>query len=225
MTEIPVETEPQAAKPERPTGMELLRQIAVPLNEDQIRELQAKLASGWNPLEIAPPPLAARPKWKPTGEPRLSLADMIFAWFHEHEDSYLKHVNLTPRASADAALEEFLNPPCPPEELLKFLRSFAATYERLLRDRVVQSALSPEKHSSVTSLAFAGQHPDIVHVRLDRLSALAEKSPAGADLFRLSEFAGCSAQELAKYLKLPADEVQRQIKRRHFDICVSTATF
>ncbi len=222
MTDIDIKTEAPAEKPGDTTGLELFRKVSTPLTREELAQLLAKLDSGWNPLAERPPAKPRTAFREPEMPDNKSLADQIFDWIDE---TLLENVHLLPRALADAALLEFLNPPCPTEELLAFFRAFTEAYERMLRIRIeLMSPLTNAANHSITSLSLACQKQEIVRLRLDRLAAMTVKSPESADLFRLTEFAGCTAPEVAKYLSLPEPETLRQVKNRRFDICGSTSS-
>jgi hypothetical protein len=211
-------------------AVDRLLAAAAPMTPEQLKEFVARLDRGWTPVL---PNRQARTDTRPQGHKNVSPRDAhspiqdspeddlegsIFDWISDTLDV---HVNCDPREHADRAGREFLQPPCTREELLRFFRAFAAAYERMLykRAEIPQSASEPTGASLPRMLiSTASSFPDPTKTQLERLASLERTLPAGADLFRLSEFAGCSTAELALYLDLSEDVVGVQLQNRQYDV-------
>ena len=220
MTTTPAKLTTTPAESMITPGMEALRQMATPLTTDELAALRAKLESGWNPL--AGRPKGPRPRLSPLDDDEStrdwSLADDIFSWIDETLSKYL---NRLPRALCDVAIQKFIQTPCSSDELLAFLHTFAEAYERALYKRIEQQTppLTAAKQTTTTSLGLACQARGVVKLRLERLVELSKKQPQHAEIFRLSEFAGCNPRELAGYLGMTEAEADRQIKYRRLAVC------
>lgn len=224
---------PQFTSPEPPevTSVPLsnLERISQPLSGDRLEAFASRLNRGWNAVRRQPPDAKVTTTVSPVApqypleraEVEMELADDLYLWIGETLDT---HINNSPRQYADAAVHEFLNVPCSDEDLLEFLRAFAAAYERMIRNRleITNSPLFSEQPTDRTTIGMVSVQRKRMTIRMSRLTALHQNNPDGADLFRLSEFAGCTADELARYLNQPSDEVQQQIDDRWYDICDST---
>ena len=136
-----------------------------------------------------------------------------------------------PRIWASAALREFLCPPCSREELVEFMTAFAHAYFRLLEtrlevacvqglsaDAVLSSPSSSGKVEDAISLEFAGVNPVLFANRLSRVRILLDERPMDMNNFMLYEFAGCSVDEIARYLNQSTDVVKNQLELREADI-------
>jgi hypothetical protein len=203
---------------------------AAPMTSEQLNDFATRLDGGWTPMlpsrrgHTETPALAqisSAPRNEEPDEPEDpndTLEASIYSWISNTLDT---HVNCEPREHADRAVQEFLQPPCTREELLRFFRAFAAAYERMLytRAEIPQSASEPTGASPPRMLiSTASSFPDPTKKQLDRLASLERTLPAAADLFRLSEFAGCSTAELALYLDLSEDVVGVQLQNRQYDV-------
>jgi hypothetical protein len=159
--------------------------------------------------------------------PHAQLTASVYAWLSETLDDYLE---LSPRNHAAKALREFLDPPCPRDELLAFFKAFADAYQQLLTVRTElignPSDIAPATENDLKdklSLSAVRKYPDRVKYQLTRLMAYSKKSPDAAELFKLVELAGCSASELALYFALPEEVVARRIEFRRYEIFESTS--
>lgn len=205
-----------------------LERITQPLQGTRLTEFISRVERGWNCVRREPPVQDTKDAAKRADMPVASwivegdLVQELTLWISETLDT---HLVKSQRHHADAAIREFLCTPSSNSDLLSFLSAFASAYEHAIRTRleIIDSVLSSGLASDSTSIAMASVSPELCQTRMNRLEKLAHRDPQGADLFRLSEFAGCTSKELGAYLSIPAEPLQQRIDDRRYDICDSTA--
>lgn len=222
-------TTPGNTRSESSGGENLLKELTRPLSAEELQQLLELLAQGARIKRPTNPQAGKTPAKRVESLPSEPLALDVYDWIEKNFDQFR---SLTPRDYADLALQEFHNPPCTRSQLLRLFRAFATAYERKMLDCVSRRHVSPLTWSlsdgrdlDRTTIRLAYEDSAMVQSRLDRLTAIRNaEGPDAVELYCLSEFAGCSAQELTRYFQLPEEEVQRQITHRHFDIRESTPT-
>lgn len=206
--------------------LSLLRKAATPMNDEELGEFQSQLAYGRN---RSAPAVSSSVKKSHSDHKKFhesisnqQITDSGFViqirnWI---SDTLIEHIVRSPREHANFAVDEFLNPPCTAIELVGFFRAFAAAYEQVLHvraDFVTSGSCSVDSPHPLT-LAKANEFHERTKLLLARLSALETSSPADADLFRLSEFSGCTPAELGLYLNQNPDMIADRIENHRFSI-------
>lgn len=207
------------------TRASALSLTSAPMSSQELVAFVAKLRSGWKAVQRKNPAPSttstAGTSSQGTDKSETSVVDALTNWIGTTLDD---HINKTARQHADVALQEFLDIPAQKEDLLAFIRYFAEAYERTIRERISigQSAIASSINSDRTTIGMASAMREQVALRLSRLDRMRSESPQDAELFRLSEFGGCSADELASYFELEPGVVDQRIRDLWFDICEST---
>ncbi|EAQ82272.1 hypothetical protein [Blastopirellula marina] len=186
--------------------------FSVFMSPEQLREFDRKMKAGFCPF----PERLPRKEPQPQEPTPMDVVDLIQQWLGETLD---EGMSLSNRDYADQAARELLNLPCSSAELRSFFLAYAQAFEMMLCIRVQISAESrltgePDR----MSLGMASSYPEWMTERLRRLSIMTDTQPDCAQIFRLYEFAGSTAEEIAELVNLPLNEVEDHLANGQFDV-------